>query len=349
MTNEGGLMPASRYVVFVFALCTVATTFVLLCSGGLVTSHGAGMAVPDWPTTYGYNMFLFPVSRWIGGVFYEHTHRLIASGLGMMTVILAVLLLKFESRRWVRYMGLIAVVAVILQGVLGGLRVTLIKNEIGIFHALLAQSFFLFVGIIAMVVSPWFHRQHWSNDQFACKFRWLALAAVGAIFFQLGSAAAMRHAHADLSIPDFPLAYGKWWPPTDHESLEKINALRLQEVKPPTTSFLILLHMAHRLGALTAVALIVIFTVVVLRGVGIPKGIRFWALVWSLLVAAQFFLGAWTIWSNKAADVATAHMALGALLFFLGGMLTFRLFYAKSAYLKERVVEDAIWDRRTIS
>src|SRR5690242_17439126 len=108
-----------------FACLTAVITLVLVGIGGLVTSHGAGMAVPDWPTTYGYNMFFFPISKWVGGIFYEHTHRLVASGVGFLTVILAVWLWVKEPRAWVRWLGVLAVFAVVLQGVLGGLRVVL--------------------------------------------------------------------------------------------------------------------------------------------------------------------------------------------------------------------------------
>src|SRR5512147_1858483 len=106
-----------------FAVLTAATTLALIWIGGLVTSHGAGMAVPDWPTTYGYNMFFFPISKWVGGIFYEHTHRLVASGVGFLTVILAVWLWVKESRPSLRWLGVLAVFLVMLQGVLGGLRV----------------------------------------------------------------------------------------------------------------------------------------------------------------------------------------------------------------------------------
>src|SRR6185503_19836823 len=138
-----------------FALLTALSTLVLICAGGLVTSHGAGMAVPDWPNTFGYNPFLFPISKWVGGIFYEHTHRLIASGVGLLTTILAVWLWLKESRRWLRWLGLIAFFAVVFQGVLGGLRVVLFKDEIGIFHATLAQLFFVMVCAIALFTSRW--------------------------------------------------------------------------------------------------------------------------------------------------------------------------------------------------
>src|SRR6202049_4360888 len=136
---------------FAWFLC-LATVF-LICSGGMVTSKGVGLAVPDWPTTFGYNMFLFPVSKWVGGIFFEHTHRLIASTVGFMTIILAGWLRLGEDRQWVRSLGYVALAAVILQGVLGGLRVTLLKDEIGIFHACLAQGFLALLVILALVTT----------------------------------------------------------------------------------------------------------------------------------------------------------------------------------------------------
>src|ERR1043165_2634844 len=124
-----------------FAWFTSIATLFLIFSGGMVTSKGVGLAVPDWPTTFGYNMFLFPVSKWVGGIFFEHTHRLIASTVGFLTIILAIWIWRADPRRWMRSLGWAALGAVILQGVLGGLRVTMLKDEIGIFHALLAQAF----------------------------------------------------------------------------------------------------------------------------------------------------------------------------------------------------------------
>ena len=137
-----------------YAVVAAASVSLLICSGGLVTSHEAGMAVPDWPNTFGYNMFLFPISRWVGGVFFEHTHRLIASTVGLLTVILCIALFVIESRRWVKTLGLIAVGAVIVQAILGGLRVTENNAVLGLFHGCLAQSFFALMATIALVTSP---------------------------------------------------------------------------------------------------------------------------------------------------------------------------------------------------
>src|SRR6185369_15962374 len=97
--------------LFWFAVLTAFTTFLLIGLGGLVTSHEAGMSVPDWPTTYGYNMFLFPVDKWVGGILYEHSHRLLASGVGLLTTILAVWFFGKKARLFVRGFGLVVVAA----------------------------------------------------------------------------------------------------------------------------------------------------------------------------------------------------------------------------------------------
>src|SRR5438034_3407390 len=136
-----------------FVWITCVATLLLICSGGMVTSKGVGLAVPDWPTTFGYNMFLFPVSKWIGGIFFEHTHRLIASAVGFLTIILAIWLWRSDDRRWVRNLGVIALAGVILQGILGGLRVTMLKDEIGIFHACLAQAFLGLLVLVALITT----------------------------------------------------------------------------------------------------------------------------------------------------------------------------------------------------
>ncbi len=309
-----------------FVLATTAATLVLLASGALVTSHGAGLAVPDWPTTFGYNMFAFPVSRWVGGVFFEHVHRLVASVIAALTAISTVLIWRADTRRWVKALAVAASIAVILQAVLGGLRVVLLRDEIGIFHALLAQSFFVLLGILSVVTSRAFLDGRWAPALRTGGLRWLLLAITALMFCQLGIAATMRHAHAGLSIPDFPSAYGQWLPDTGAEALAKINAARLAAGEPPASAAQIWLQMAHRLVAAVLFIMIAAFAWQAFSHRRAPLAMRGWALVLLGMVIAQIALGAWTIWSNKAADVATAHMTLGALMLFVCGRLSFQLF-----------------------
>src|SRR5436309_3580797 len=109
-------MSASTYNPWLnrFTILTAIATLALIRIGGLVTSHEAGMAVPDWPNSYGYNMFLFPVSKWMGGIFYEHSHRLAASVVGLLTTILCLWLWVRETRSRQRWVGIALVAAVIL-------------------------------------------------------------------------------------------------------------------------------------------------------------------------------------------------------------------------------------------
>lgn len=116
--------PSQTHWTSIFAWVAVVATFMLLTAGGFVTSADAGLAVVDWPNSFGYNMFLYPLSRMTGGIYYEHAHRLFGSLVGLTTLVLAIHLWRTEERRWVKYTGLIALVAVILQGIMGGLRVT---------------------------------------------------------------------------------------------------------------------------------------------------------------------------------------------------------------------------------
>lgn len=296
-----------------FAVLTTLATLCLIGIGGLVTSNGVGMAVPDWPTTYGYNMFLFPISLWEGGIFYEHSHRLFASWVGLLTTILAVWLWLKESRAWLRWWGVAAFVLVCVQGVLGGLRVTLIKDEIGVFHAVLAQGFLVLIGLIALFTAPRLSRAIGRDAAPAGSVRaWLA-AALGCIVLQLILGATMRHQHAGLAIPDFPLAYGRLWPATDPAALELANQRRVDYRDPkPITAFHIHLHMAHRLGAILTLMAVWI-AVWKIRSTAGSDVLRRLAMFWGLLLVSQAFLGAATVWSNKAADVATLHVVLGAL------------------------------------
>ena len=138
----------------VFAPIVAASTAVLIFAGGLVTSTGSGLSVPDWPNTYGWFMWAFPVSKMVGGIFYEHLHRLVASTVGFLIVILAIWLARAEPRRWVRKLGYLALAAVITQGILGGITVLwYLPDAVSIAHASLAQIVFCLTVTIALVTS----------------------------------------------------------------------------------------------------------------------------------------------------------------------------------------------------
>jgi heme a synthase len=358
---------------------TACATFGLLGAGGLVTSHGVGMAVPDWPNSYGYNMFFFPVSQWVGGIFYEHTHRLIASGVGFLTTVLALWLwgrrarplmrwmglallalgltaLFLAPRRWadavvlgatgvvslgasyfwprcepspgwLRRLGVVAFLAVVLQGVLGGLRVVLFKDAIGIFHATLAQLFFALTCAIALFTSRWWQSGGSSFSSAVPGNRptpplWLSACLAGTtllILSQLVLGATMRHQHAGLAIPDFPLAYGKLWPAMDPASVEHYNQQRIEVLAAnPITPAQIALQMAHRLVAGSILIAVALCSLLAWRGLGRKNILSLLILLWLGLILMQVLLGAAIIWSDKAADLATAHVLCGALSLALG-------------------------------
>lgn len=297
-----------------FAWFTAAATLLLICSGGMVTSKGAGLAVPDWPTTFGYNMFFFPVSKWIGGIFFEHTHRLIASVVGFLSIILAVWLAFSPADRWIKLLGWMSLGAVVLQGILGGLRVTLLKDQIGIFHACLAQAFLGLLIIIALALSPvW--RRLFAGAVPRRPLAILALAISILIYGQLALGATMRHQHRDLAITDFPLAYGRFIPATDPATIARINYAREAQALSDVSAGQIWLQMAHRFLAAVIGLTIAAFWLLVRREKTGTSFLRKLANLWLGLVILQIVLGGWTILSNKAADIATAHVAVGAAIF----------------------------------
>jgi heme a synthase len=320
-----------------FAVLTAAVTFLLIGLGGLVTSHGAGMSVPDWPNTYGYNMFAFPISKWVGGIFYEHTHRLLASAVGLLTTILAVWLGLADSRKWMRWLGVAAFLGVVAQGILGGLRVTLHMNSLGVFHATIAQLFFILICVIALFTSRfWIGLTANKKTYFVSRtLRSLVLATTLLIFFQLIIAATMRHQHAGLAIPDFPLAYGKIWPDTSANALAHYNAQRISITEEaPVTAFQIILQMIHRFVALAIFIFVAACAWRSWRQLGKNDLLAKFALFWLALIISQIALGAATIWTNKAADVATAHVMVGALSLVTGALWCI-IGFGRSASLPE--------------
>jgi cytochrome c oxidase assembly protein subunit 15 len=176
------------------AILTACATFPLLFIGGLVTSKGAGLAVPDWPTTFGYNMFLYPWSKMVGGIFYEHSHRLAGSLVGLCTICLALALWLKESRRWLRWLGFVALAMVIAQGVLGGLRVVLLQHTLAIVHAAFAQAFFAFVAGLTVLTSPgWRGESAERQIDDGGKLLRLGVITTAMIYVQVIFGAVLRH------------------------------------------------------------------------------------------------------------------------------------------------------------
>ena len=292
-----------------YARLVVIATLVLVAAGGMVTSTNSGLSVPDWPTTYGYQMFSFPLSGMVGGIFYEHGHRLIASAVGLLTIGLALFLWRVEPRAWVRRLGYLALAVVVIQGTLGGLTVLFfLPDAISISHAGLAQIFFCLTISVALVTSRgWREPSRSPVDDELLGRRTMALTV--AVYLQILLGATMRHTGAGLAIPDFPLSYGR--------------------IVPPFWNMAIAIHFAHRLGALVIAGMVLaVFRRIYAEHRSRPELIRpAWFLV--VAVATQISLGAFVVLTGRNEVVNTLHVATGAIVLGTSLFLTLRAFRAR--------------------
>lgn len=184
-----------RFLVFLSG-----ATLLLIVAGALVTSNDAGLSVPDWPTSFGS----FRMPPMVGGVLYEHGHRMVAASIGFLTIILTIWILRKERRGWMRKLAVVALLAVITQGILGGVTVRFfLPPAISTIHACLAQLFFaLLVSMSVFTSRSWNQSQPRLEDFRSFSLRSLCLGAVGAILLQLFLGAAFRH-HWFTLIPHF--------------------------------------------------------------------------------------------------------------------------------------------------
>lgn len=291
-------------MLHLFAKFVSAATVLLIVAGGLVTSTGSGLAVPDWPTSYGWNMFTFPMKHMVGGIFYEHGHRLIASGVGFLTIILAVWIWTVEPRRWMRVLGFTALAAVCVQGLLGGITVLyFLPTPVSTAHAGLAQIFFCLTIAIALFTS-----RGWTEPKYEPvddrMLRRVATTTTGLIYLQIIVGATMRHSDAGLAIRDFPLVFGGLFPP---------------EWTPQ-----IAIHYAHRVGALFVTLAVAATAGHVWYHHPRRSELRRPAITVACLVLVQVTLGAFVIWSEKNVAINTAHVVVGALTLATSLVLTLR-------------------------
>lgn len=279
-----------------FTKIVAASTLLLIFAGAMVTSTGSGLAVPDWPLSYG---MLFPPM--VGGIFYEHGHRMIAATVGLLTVLQAIWLQRREPRRLVRRLGWIAVAAVVIQGLLGGLTVLfLLPPAISISHAALAEIFLCLNLSIAFFTSQWYE-QHSHQSRIEPVLRFGGRLLLATVFVQILLGALMRHLQAGLAIPDFPLSFGR--------------------LIPELTSVAVTVNFAHRAGAALVLILFAALTPAVVRSV-VPTLRRIYGLALGIVVA-QIVLGALTVWSGKSPVITSVHVVSGAML--LGTTLLFNL------------------------
>ena len=304
-----------------FARLVAGCTVLLVLAGSLVTSTDSGLSVPDWPTTYGSNMFTFPPSKWVGGIFYEHGHRLIASGVGLLTIVLAAWLWRAEQRRWLRWLGIAALGTVVAQGLLGGLTVIFfLPPAVSTAHAGLAEIFFCLTIAIALFTSPgWVSGYGVAgatggntgvpgvpgvpgvND---VVLRRVATLTTVFIYLQILVGATMRHTGAGLAIPDFPLMFGGLIP--DHWDQK------------------IAIHFEHRVGAAVVTAAILATAGHVWYHHARRRELTRPSTLLVALVIIQIALGAFTVLTRRDIWINSLHVVCGALVLTTSLVLTLR-------------------------
>jgi cytochrome c oxidase assembly protein subunit 15 len=275
-------------------------TFFLLIAGGLVTSNDAGLAVPDWPLSFGKVM-----PDMVGGVFYEHGHRMIAASVGFLTILLALWLSRSEKRSWVRGFGWLSLAAVIIQGGLGGLTVLLmLPPAVSVLHASLAQTFFCLVVTIAFVTSKrWMVPEQWGKTTTWNREAATAAVMLGVIYIQLILGATVRHSGM-------------------------VGGSKGAELVMPAL-------LIHILGALVVTAAVLhgVFSITKKIRAGMVAGISYW-LFGLLLVQITLGIGAYMVRLSVPTriqplpmhvGVTTAHLAVGALMLASSIVLMLRL------------------------
>jgi cytochrome c oxidase assembly protein subunit 15 len=298
------------------ALVLVGVTFPLIWIGGLVTTYDAGMAVPDWPTTYGYNLWLYPWQTWIAGpwdLFIEHGHRLWATLAGLVTIVLVLAEWRCDERRWARWLSLGALGFIIGQGILGGMRVRMDDVLFARIHGCVGPAFFALTVALAVVTSPWWRQAGYQRElPHGAALGRLALATVALAYLQLVLGSALRHMPVSATPSDFRAA-----------------------------------ALFHVLVAVALFAQIVWLTAAVLRTAGAERKLVRPAVALSLLVLVQIGLGlgtwvvkyGWPIWLGGGehlaafvvqaegwwqAHITTAHVATGSLILAVSLVLALR-------------------------
>lgn len=319
----------------------------LIVAGGIVTTRGAGLAVPDWPLSYGT---LMP-ERWYAmpNIAAEHSHRMIAGAVALMMTVLAVCVQVHERRRWVKVLGWTALGLVIGQALLGGATVLMLGPHrwiIRIIHAFVAQSFFAMTIALAASMSEWWGAMETGRGQEAggsalesdagrgaagTGLRGVSTIALVALLIQLMLGAAMRHTESGTALLDFPRSFrGAWLPPGDAAGLAALNEFRFEAHELADVSLgQVWINFAHRLGAVaSALAVIALLVYTIGRHADEPALILP-AMGLTGLFAAQVALGIMTVLTVKNVWITTVHVATGVLMLGMGFLIALRAFRLK--------------------
>jgi cytochrome c oxidase assembly protein subunit 15 len=268
-------------------------------------------------------MFAFPWSDMVGGIFYEHSHRMLATIVGAMTLGLAIWLGLIEKRNNVKKLGYIALIFVIIQGLLGGLTVMFfLPTAISMIHGITAQTFLLVIILIAFALS----REYSNENSQLDSNRSIVLILFVAVYIQLILGAWMRHTESGLAIYDFPKMAGQWLPIFNDKMLTAINDWRFDMDYPEVAMQQVVIHFLHRLGAF------VIFILTIVMGYRLhqqkstySKMIQLNVFAIYVFVALQILLGVLTIWTAKGPFITSFHVMNGATVMGLCFILFLRL------------------------
>ncbi len=318
-------VPGYSRVTHGLAIILTIAVFPLIWVGGLVTTYDAGMAVPDWPSTYGWNMFAYPASTWLFGPFdllVEHSHRLLGTVAGLLSIGLVAAAFLWDCRAWFRRWTLLILAAVILQGALGGARVLLDQRTIAMIHGCTGPLFFALAAATAVMSSRWWFRQREdcqpvSGDGDLRQIvagkptAWLASAAVLLSYVQLVAGAQLRHVTGIVSPKMFK---GLVHTHLGLASLVLLVVVLLSGVALLNRRFPAKIRWTAQLLALMVFGQIAL---------GIGTWIVNYALPWSELndTLANFTISAKGFWESL---IVTAHMAMGSLIISTATVLSVR-------------------------
>lgn len=318
-------MTVSHIFLRYFSKVVSACTLILIFVGALVKSTESGLSVPDWPTTYGHFMFSFPLDQMVGGIKYEHTHRMLASFVGLLALIQCILLLRSAVPTWIKRLGIWSVVLVIAQGLLGGLTVMhFLPVSLSSLHGVLAQTFFLVTIMIAYGLSVERGIRLNATENYDGKFIRFALILLGMIYFQLILGNLLRHTESGLAIPDFPTTGGTLIPQMNQAMLERINLWRFEHNLEPVRMGQVHIHLTHRVWAV-----LILLKLLFINSWAYKHHLNN-ALVMKTLfllnlgVIFQIALGIGTVLMQKEVMTTTLHVLTGAVVLGLSFLLFLR-------------------------
>lgn len=307
--------------VFRFAAVLTFLTLLLIGWGGSVNATNSGLSVPDWPTTYDQNMFTYPPSLWKGPIFFEHSHRLLASVVGLLTIVLAIRVHLVEkagqNRTWMIICGWASLAAVSIQGILGGLTVLYqLPTEISVSHGMLAQLFLFTLLIMTSALSAQWRNAKQADTSISSRLKRLTQVTFIFSIIQVLLGALTRHTYSGLALPEFPEPL--WLDPSFYSNTS------------------ILLHYLHRVWAVVLSVLMIWQTWLVVRN-GVER-LKQPAVIAMVLLVLQITLGAFIVWTLRGAVPNVLHTMVGASILCLNGLM-----YARALHFSQpRVYENTV-------